>query len=182
MLSAELWNFRRRRQFPPFFDTDTASSGRAHKDPRVTIAFFAGEAAGKDAINFEFAVGCKRRNLGALTAHGFKFPAVITALQNLAIEFTARERNASVGTIVPHGEEPAGIAAADHQRNSQQHRLVEFADSNALAAHGWIPKVEEHDGVWLQGRRGRLGRQRALRIFARGFRLMNNVRGVRNGH
>src|SRR5260370_18928466 len=89
--------------------------------PEGTILLFAREGAGIDAVNLQFGIGGERRNLTALSALGFKAPAMIGGLHLLSVKVAVAERNAAMRTGIPHGEGLAGALAGQDDGGPQHH-------------------------------------------------------------
>ena len=86
--------------------------------------FFAGIAAGVDAIDFEILIGGERRDQLALAVVDVELPAVISALEIFSVEAAAVQRHAAMRAGVAQGEGLSQAVAADDERNFEQRRLI----------------------------------------------------------
>src|ERR1019366_3144827 len=74
------------------------------KDPNKTVSLFAGITAGIDAVNLQLLIRGERGNQLALAGTGLKAPAMVAALDLLAVKAAARERHAAMGAGVAQSE------------------------------------------------------------------------------
>src|SRR6266851_5748365 len=92
----------RLRQFRPRGIVGRYATARAHIDPDVAVALFAGIMPRKNTLHFQLVLAGKRRNFDALPAASIESPAVITAFHHFSIEPPVRKRNPAVRTGIPY--------------------------------------------------------------------------------
>ena len=83
----------------------------------------------------------------ALTRVRVKLPAVVAALQILAIEPTAGKRHSPVRAGIAQSESLPLTIAADHERHFQQHRFVQTVAWHLRAGQGAIPEAVKHQRI-----------------------------------
>src|SRR5207302_3381962 len=92
-------NFERRRVWDSFRQS---RARRVQVDPNIPVALFARIMAGKDALDFQLVLRNERWNLNALAAACVKPPAVVAALDHVAIHAAVGQRDAPVRARIPH--------------------------------------------------------------------------------
>src|ERR1700730_1843393 len=88
-------------------------AGIGNEDPDEVVVFLAGIAAGVDAVDFQRLLGDERRDQLALAGVGVESPAVVGALDLLAVEVSAGKRHAAVRAGVAQSEGLALWVAPD---------------------------------------------------------------------
>src|SRR6202171_5779400 len=88
-------------------------AGIGNEDPDEVVVFLAGIAAGVDAVDFQRLLGDERRDQLALAGVGVESPAVVGALDLLAVEVSAGKRYAGVRAGVAESEGLALWVAPD---------------------------------------------------------------------
>jgi hypothetical protein len=109
--------------------------------------FFAGVAAGVDAIDFERLIGGERGNEFALAVVDIELPAVVSALEILAVESAAVEGHAAMGAGVAQGEGLSDSVATNDERNLQQGRLMQAIAMDSIGGQSAIPEAGEHERI-----------------------------------
>ena len=66
---------------------------------------------------------------------------MIAAGEVVAVEPAHAERDAAVGATVAHGEDISIVAAAEDQRQVEEHGGGEFIAAQLIGAQGWVPVV-----------------------------------------
>src|SRR6266853_4311150 len=90
-------------------------AGIGYEDPDEVVAFFAGIAAGVDAVEFQRLIGDERRDQLALAGMGVESPAVVGTFDLLAVEVSAGKRHTAVRAGVAQGEGLAWLVASHYQ-------------------------------------------------------------------
>src|ERR1700679_910283 len=137
---------------------DPATARPGYVDPGVSIPLLAGKCGGVDAPRIGILAG-QRRNLHALSGFRLEDPAVILAGDGAAIEPSAGERNAAMGTTVAHGEDAAILFAAQHQWDPQKHGGGHLLPPESAATHGRVPVVVNEGRIRSQKIAGRENRR-----------------------
>jgi hypothetical protein len=83
----------------------------------------------------------------ALAIVNIELPAVVSALEVLAVEATAVQGHAAVWAGIAEGEGLSGAVAADYQGDLEQRRFVQLIAMNAIGGQRAIPEVGEHQRV-----------------------------------
>jgi len=145
---AELFNaWRGLAGFGWLGESGTGWSGIGDIDPDEIVLFFAGVAAGVNAIDLHRLIGGKGRDQLALSVVNIELPAVIGAFEILAIETSGVERHAAVGAGVAKRERPVSAVAADDEGEFQQRCSVELIALDTVGGQGTIPEAGKHQSV-----------------------------------
>ena len=113
-----------------------------HVYPDVAVMLLGRKALRADTSDVEILVGHQRRDLMASSGMAVKLPAVIRALDQLAVEPALGERHSAMRTTVTDNEYSPLLIAAYCQRNSQQHRALKLARFDLTASQRRVPGVE----------------------------------------
>src|SRR3984885_8385180 len=163
---AEGWQLGRRWQRLPGLQADPSAARPGHVDPGVSIPLLAGKCGRVDAPGIGILAG-QRWNLHALPGFRLEDPAMILAGDRAAVEPSAGERNAAMGTTVAHGEDAAVLFAAQHQRDPQKHGGGHLLPAESAATHGRVPVVVDEGRIRSQQIAGRKNRRSSSRCCAK---------------
>src|SRR6516225_2328027 len=124
-----------------------AGARKRHVNPDVAILLFAGKMSGMDFFYVELRIFGKRRDRAAQARLCLEAPAVVVALELIAIEMPKRERHSPMRTTVSQREGATAIVAPDDQRCAEQHGGTESPAPKLAARKRGIPEAAEHFGV-----------------------------------
>ena len=97
-----------------------------NEDPDETVLLLAGIAAGVDAVNLHVLIRSQGRDQLALAGMGVEPPAMVAALQLLAVEPAAGEWHTAMRAGIVQGEGRPWLIAAEDQGNFEQRGLVQL--------------------------------------------------------
>ncbi len=164
ILRAELRSFRNRR----LFSCPRPSGSRLRNiHPRISIALFARKSRRINLCRVQRIHLRERRNLHALAARRLKGPPMIFTGNLIAVEPSARQRNAAMRAAIAHGKQPAVPLPAQNHGYTHQHRGLKLPAAQTIAAHRRIPVViKQRRRRRLKSRRHGLEIRRHGRIAA----------------
>ena len=153
------------------FGVDAACAGGGDVDPGVAVALGDGEGVGEDLCGLEGVVRGEGGDLFAAAGAGLEAPAVVFALDGVAIEPTGGEWDAAVRAEVAQREERAVAFAAEEQRDVEESGGDGLAE--CVGAERGVPVVVDEVG-------GRPGRAAASSWMSEGSRLaaMGRIEGI----
>src|SRR6266436_3785886 len=126
-------------------------AGIRNEHPDEVVPFFAGIAAGVDAVDFQSLIGDERRDQLALAGVGVESPAVVGAFDLLSVEVSAGKRHAAMRAGVAQSEGLAWSVASHYQWLFEQHRLGELSAAKLIRRKRAVPEAEEHERVGCLG-------------------------------
>jgi len=106
--------------------------------------FFAGIAAGEDAIDLQGLIVSERRNQLALAVVHVELPAMVGALQIFSVELSAIQGHAAMGAGIAQSEGVSLAVAADDEWDLEQRRFVQLITVDTIRGQSAIPEAGEH--------------------------------------
>ena len=124
----------------------------------------AGIAARVDAIDLQLLIRGKRRNQLALAGVSVELPAVVAALDLLAVEGSVGKRHAAMRAGIVQGE---GRPARSRPRTSGVSSSMVFSSLRAelVARQGAIPEAKQHQGIGCLALEGSVFKHGKVRIL-----------------